>query len=273
MRRIFQFIFLLLIPITGVFAASQIQSLDEFEEEWEKADENTLVIFDIDEVLITTEDHFMHPYASDSFHKALKKVGEKYTPEEFEGKVSLILLLPRRVLIEEGSPKLIRSLQERGVKVVALTSCPTGSFGVIPKVEHWRIAHLASLGIDFSTSYPHIGTTLFTDLQTLKKSAPIFEKGILFSYGYKKGEVLKAFLKKNRLAPSKIIFFDDLAENLASVEEELKALAIPFQVVHYRGAERFFKKLDENTIEHQLEHLMEKEEWLKDDAPLMRSPR
>lgn len=52
---------------------AQIFSFKELEEELKKSDEKTLIVFDVDEVLITTEDHFIHPYADEAFFPLIQQ--------------------------------------------------------------------------------------------------------------------------------------------------------------------------------------------------------
>ncbi len=256
-----------LLAVSPVYS-TQIFSMKELAEEIEKSDEKTLVVFDVDEVLITTKDHFIHPYADDFFFPLVKQAMLKATTEEekkdLQEKLSLSMLLPERVLIEKEMPSLIKTLQEKGVKVIALTSCPTGTFGVIPQVERWRIEHLKSLDISFRSSFPKIERYFLTEIKKEGTPAPLFEEGVLFSKGYKKGEVLKAFFKKGDFYPSKVIFIDDLQENLETVKAELESLNIPFQGYQYSGAERFFKTADKAILTYQFNHLMQTKEWLSD---------
>lgn len=174
------------------------------------------------------------------------------------------MLLPKRMLIEESAPNLIQNLQQKGIKVIALTSCPTGAFGVIPKVERWRIEHLRSLDICFAASFPKIEPCSLHELATNGKPAPLFERGILFSKGYKKGDVLRAFFKQCNFHPGKVIFIDDLSENLDSVKTALQPLNIEFKGYQYTGAKRFFKAVDEEVLNYQFNHLMQTKEWLSD---------
>ncbi len=255
--------------LTFLFADhTQISSFKEIEEELEKSDEKTLIVFDVDEVLITTEDHFIHPYADKVFvplvQQAMAKAASEKEKREIEEKLSLSMLLPKRILIEENAPNLIKNLQQKGIKVIALTSCPTGSFGIIPKVERWRIEHLYSLNISFASSFPKIERCFINDLVTSGKPSPLFEQGVLFSKGYKKGDVLSAFFKECNFYPNKVIFIDDLKENLDSAKTALQPLNIELKGYQYAGAKRFFKVVDEEVLKYQFNHLMQKKEWLSD---------
>ena len=270
MRFIKFLAFILSVQISVAFASyPQISSLHELEEALSKADEKTLIVFDVDEVLITTKDHFLHPYALDDFFLWAQRAFENAKSEEekidVEEKLSLCMLLPERVLIEENAPKLIEKLQKKKAKVIALTSCRTGTFGVIPKVEKWRFEHLQSLGVDFSSAFSHIPRHEFHAMASSGKRAPLFENGILFSKGYEKGDLLLAFLKVSDFKPTQVIFIDDLTENIESVEKALQSLNIPCKSYHYLGAKRFFKKPDAQILRAQFEHLMRHREWLSDE--------
>lgn len=247
----------------------QIKSFKEISNELQNSDKSTLIVFDVDEVLITTEDHFIHPYADHILVPLIKKaMAAAATPEEkkdLEEKLSLSMLQPKRILIEEETPKLIQTLKNRGIKVIALTSCPTGAFGIISKVERWRINHLNSLDINFASSFPNVNRQFLDEIAVPGKTAPLYEEGVLFSKGYKKGEVLKAFFKQCNFHPSKVIFIDDLYENLDSVKAELTDLNIEFKGYQYIGATRFFKQeADESILNYQFAHLIKNKEWLSD---------
>lgn len=266
---------LLLAATFPVFAIhTQITSLKDLSQELQSADEKTLIVFDVDEVLITTEDHFIHPYAG---HIFLKLAGELIQKTEIEEEkieliktLSLSLSEPKRVIVEEMAPEFIRSLQQRGLKVIALTACPSGDYGLIPKVECWRVEHLRSLGIDFSSSFSTISPLSLSDIASQGRSPPVFEEGILFSgvllsKGYTKGEVLAEFLKQANFHPEKVIFIDDSIHYLDSVQTAVQAAGIEFKGYQYLGAERFFKKTNEEVLRYQLDHLIHKKEWLSDE--------
>ncbi len=245
-----------------------ISSFQDLDEEWERLDEQALVVLDVDEVLITTKDHYMHPYSEETVlsivMEALMFAESDLEKRDMEEALSLALILPERHLIEKSVPLLIKNLQSRGVKVIALTDCMTGSLGVIPKLEVWRIENLKSLGVDFSLSFPSIQSHRI-DIPFSKKKCPLYEQGILFSGGHKKGDVLKAFLTESDFKPSKVIFIDDLSRNVDSVEFELKNMNIESRVYQYTGASEFFRNsVDEQILKHQFEHLIETKTWLSD---------
>src|ERR1700722_6892723 len=83
-------------------------SITEMAEEWEKIDNMTLVVFDVDEVLITSKDHAFHAYANGITQKFIKNHRATATTpemkEEFNNTLSIATLNSKRVLIEEETP-------------------------------------------------------------------------------------------------------------------------------------------------------------------------
>jgi len=252
-------------PSNTSFVCTPITKINELEID---IDETTLIVFDIDEVLITTEDHFSHPYAEKVFLTQMQHAFDNATSdqerEEIEQKLSLCILSPKRILIEEESPALINSLQQRGAKVIGLTMCLTGSLGHISHIERWRLEHLRSLNINFTQSFSGIKHCILDNLKDHKKHTPLFEEGILFSPGYNKGDVLKEFLHHINFKPSKVIFIDDLIGHLESVESALHSVNIPCRAYQYMGAKPFFKPINTQVLEYQFKHLLNKGEWLSD---------
>src|SRR4029077_4286449 len=119
--------------------------------------------------------------------------------------------------------------------------------------------------INFASSFPNVNRQFLDDLAVPGKTPPLYEEGILFSKGYKKGEVLKTFFKQCNFHPSKVIFIDDLYENLDSVKDELIDLNIEFKGYQYIGAAHFFKQeADESILNYQFAHLIKNKEWLSD---------
>ena len=250
--------------LTSLFSHQTIESIHSLPQ----VDRGGLIVFDIDEVLITTEDQILLPSSDEVFLSCVEEAfkGAKNEKERslIVDRLSLLFLLPKRRLIEESSPAFVKALRKQSVKVIALTSCYTGRVGVVESVERWRIDHLNQLGFSFASSFPQCKRIEFTDIAQPKKTPPLYEDGVLFSKGYSKGEVLQVFLDEVSFTPSEIIFIDDLECNLDSVEQVAKEMNIPFRGFHFTGAKRFAKPLNKKRMIFQLNHLMETGEWLPD---------
>jgi hypothetical protein len=101
----------------------------------ENKDTDTLVVFDVDDVL-------MHPYDQilqiqnkaylEGLQSALeKRIGVKNAQTLF----SIIFLERQNGPVDDRMRALITNLQNKGMPVLALTNCFTGSFGNIPSME------------------------------------------------------------------------------------------------------------------------------------------
>lgn len=249
----------------------QIEKLADFPISLEEINEDVLIVFDIDDVIFSTEDHFAHPYGYLKFveltNLALAKCSSDEEKEALMHKVSLSQVLSKRNLVEEEMPQFIQHLQKTGAKVIALTNFPRGKYGSIPKTEAWRRESLLKFGVDFHTDF--FGSEYELDEIAKEGSvAPAFAKGIIFSYGYSKGETLAAFLKKNQFTPSRVILIEDMLYHHHSVNSSLTELGIPFMGIHYTAGHKNFGVCNEKLLTHQFNHLVSTSEWLKDQEIL-----
>lgn len=64
---------------------------------------------------------------------------------------------------------------------------------------------------------------------------PILDLGMIFTAGLDKGSILEFILSKYNYYPSKIIFIDDLLDNLQSIQKLTNKLDIDFQGFHYKA--------------------------------------
>ena len=175
----------------------------------------------------------------------------------------------RFVPTEDDTVKLIKNMQNRNVKVIALTAAKTGVFGVIDNLGEWRLKNLASIGLDFSSSF-NIQEIIFDKLKKSNFSGyPEYYKGILMAANNPKGKVLASFLDKNDdWKPDKIIFLDDSYNNCKNVDEAMKQLGIPIQCYCYRAAFKNKIKLNQKVIRYQFDHWIKHEEFLTEQKAL-----
>ena len=201
---------------------TEINSLQEALNSLKHLNKNALVLFDIDRTLIARNE--CHNLDSD---------------------ISAVSA------VETITAPIIKELQHRGIKVIALTrgtnnTIPTkyvtGTHGIIESAQDWRYTKLLLVGINFSTSFP-ISEIVFNQLPIVRGSShPMFYKGILLTAGNDKGIVLDTFLNFIKWRPSKIVFFDDKKKHLDAVQREMKQRDIPFQGYWYHAGEKLFQK-------------------------------
>lgn len=267
MRKSFLFAFLIFSHLS-YGAIIESHDLISFEEEIERIDNETLVIFDVDRTLIIPKDHILRvndgelirEYAKDMMKKALSLAVKNQNDYFF----SLVLQQMEFELVNEKFPSLIQQLNQKGVKTIALTAMPTGEWGCISNVEDWRVQSLRKFGIDFSSAFPEHTHLTFKVGKKMTQS-PSFKDGILFSASATKGETLSAFLKKIHWTPKKIIFLDDRMKYLQSVENAAKALEMDYLGIHYLEAKKFPVHVNPSLAKLQAQYLLFEERWLSDE--------
>ena len=270
MRRFLVGILLFLTIMTTLFYfrgsdVQKMRNIELLEEKVANFDKDCLVVFDVDKTLITPIDPMFYLKSLSSkfwrsFYYILmtgdvffRNLVEHYKNGHFTVKFELV---------DPGMPDLIKGLQGKGVKVIALTSCPTGMHKQVGKIEDWRIKHLLSFGIDFTKAFPDQGDMLFTSFSQTRPS--LFKDGILFANGYaaKKGPLLAAFLERIGWRPREVVFVDDSAKWVRSVEKSMKELDIKCTGLQYVAADRFSKDMSRASIKLKIQSLIEHGRWV-----------
>ena len=248
---------------------SHIIEIDSFKQATDilsKADKNTLVLFDVDDTLIVptsiifrstatkneTNARWLNELFSTVFKNTKHPVDYYLSIWHSQEEVPL--------LIEKDIVQTIASLQNSGIKVLALTAVSPGSYFTIPSIPKWRFNTLKKLGIDFSkVNFPDI---IFDELPQEEGHFPMLYHGILCTGPISKGDVLGAFLDRVKWKPAQVIFFDDSMERVNQVANELKKRKIPFYGYHYKGAALLPGELDKEVGSAQLHYLAEHEKWI-----------
>lgn len=236
-----------------------IQTISSFKEiNWEILPPKTLVIFDVDETLITPADILLKPIGG-SFKEWGKLKPDE--PDQFQNYLSIMLASTNYVLVDNEAPNVIQSLSQKGMFAMGLTACSTGAVGVIESMEQWRIDQLNALGIDFSLFFDE--EFIFSELVAKTSRSPIFKNGILFTGDFQaahqstKGQLFNVFLDLINWKPEQIVFIDDDKKHL----EAMNPRGIPLQ--RYLIAKPS-PRLDEKIAQFQLQTLIESDKWISD---------
>lgn len=235
-------IFFLLIPLSCFASIEPISSIQEVE-----AEGNALIVFDIDDTLTILTEPAFHITNYRGHHAGhFKALMASVSPEIRYLAFSLPLFTSQGDLIELHSPMIIRSLQQKGVKAIALTAAPGGKVG-----EHYiidrRIHELKRVGIDFSLSFPEMTEKMLMNFpEPNYGSLPIYKNGVICANMIDKGAVLVEFLKSIDWEPDLIMFVDDRIDHLCAVE---KALAnykpeMPFKGLHFQTHHGLYTTID-----------------------------
>ena len=171
-KKIYLFSFILLFFAACTFwqqsSIKEIKTLNQSSELLKENDTDILVIFDIDRTLLVPVDKILRirwnpeVFDKDDVEYAKKllsdfqnkmKIKYNYDPRYEEQSLSAIMLNEIYEYVEPTTANFIKDLQCKGIKVIALTSINTGTFGMIPKMGEWRYSTLKRYEIDFSSNF------------------------------------------------------------------------------------------------------------------------
>jgi len=252
-----------------------IDSLEQAISDLKTADESTLVVFDIDNTLTYEVNVFRQKwFANTAAGKQFWQIVQKYyqsmpRPAEFKTMVDSkrMKYFSADRPVESMTTSVVDMIQHSGAKVIALTACKTGAYGLIDCMEEWRVEKLSDIGIDFSGSFAE--QKIIIDALTDRAGKyPVFYKGIMLSEedSIEKGAALGAFLDRVQLRPGKVLFFDDKRCNLQSVQAEMARRSIPFMGYEYTAVEKLPRRYNPAILQCQLDHLKEYGEFISDET-------
>lgn len=281
MFKLFHILLLSLALISAPCCAITIKTNDihKIESEVVQATPETLVIFDVDDVLMHPHDQILKAQNKPYLEELEKKLEKRMEEEKADTLYSLIFLQRKNGPVDPRIIQLIIHLQAKGIKVLALTNCFTGKFGAIASMEDWRVNELQQLGYHFENSWKNTKSHVFKELikqtghglSAKSESASLFKDGVVFASGVSKGDALTAFLAYAGLSPQKIIFIDDKKKHLESVEKVAKDLGIPFVGIEYTATKATkFAPLNKARVELQFEVLEKEHKWLSDEEAAKR---
>lgn len=262
------YIFVILVTILA-FANARIEMIHTFDlsiEQLNRADKDTLVIFDIDATLIMPEDRAFDDQGI--LFDAIEKYYSKKRTINHYNRAKKLVSYCKQILVENTIVKIIEKLQSKNIKIIAFTHAPTKYFCSIPNMGKFRFNQLNNLGINFNRNFEWRDLIL-NSLPKYEKSYPKFYNGILMTNFQEKGTVLIEFLKQLNYKPKKIIFFDDKVQNLYSVDYYLRKFCsdnkcdIEYIGYHYIRFDTYFKKdVNQTILRHQINFLLKKGIWL-----------
>lgn len=192
------------------------------------ADENTLVVFDLNDTLMRTASTMGGDVWAQKICK--EAVASGLTTEE-----ALDRLVPfwHQVLmrtpvepVESDTARVIAELQRRGCKMMGLTARYT-------EMAYPTIGALRSIFIDFSTN-----SIASNDFTPRTPSPSKYIDGVVFAgLQNDKAEVLVQFLEQNTVEFNKIVFIDDKKKNVEGMVKAAQALNKSYIGVWYRAIE------------------------------------
>lgn len=227
-----------------------------------------LVTMDVKNVLFAPKDSLLSTHNKTEFKKYYQKLVDKYGSEKAERFKSIILATYEPILVDRSMPEFIKFIQERKIKIIAVTSGDIGKFGSIESREDLRIRTLKNFGIDFSKSF-EVGEMLIDQGQD--RIPLLFKDGILFGSKASKGESIAKFLEQINFKPKKLVHIDNCMFKLVSIENYCKENGIKYLGIYFT---KIYKDkvalLDPKIANKQMEILESQNKWISDlDAKLL----
>lgn len=138
----------------------KVKTFEELVIELRNARVDSLVIFDIDDVLVVAEDALFHPFNRTAvLKKQCFKSMKKHFPQRkgrssgFYQLLSTVFLQGRRGLVHPSLPSLFNELHNKKINLLGLTKCEVGLFGKIDQLEEWKLNELNQANILFSNFF------------------------------------------------------------------------------------------------------------------------
>ncbi len=193
--------------------------------------EDSLVVFDVDETLLTTKQSVGgDPWFSDSL-KIYQEGGFSYEEALAKTLPDYMKLqnMTQVKAVESLTPPLVHKLQNSGVKVIGLTERNL-------ELAYTTLRQLRSIEIDLDRNPVKI-----KDLNLSSHFPVKYIEGIVFVQRNHKGEVLFNMVKLSDSPLKKVIFIDDKMKYIKQVEEVCEAHNIEYVGFRYGANDAAFE--------------------------------
>ena len=250
-----------------IIAAKNLGDVLSIVKEVHGQDDDTLVVFDIDGVLLRPSP--LRLYFGEQLYRnininhekkdLLKQILKKISNERIRFQNE------HQLNGKKDLEALINFLQEKQMKSICLTHLGSGDNKFYHdqkpiRIEDWRIENLKPYHTYFLTQHTSLckndNQIGFDTPLCTTNSKVLFKNGILFvgdentSYDKaEKGYVLVKFLETIEYLPKKVIFVDDLLSNVSSVAAACKILGIEYIGIHHQR-EYTPKFLSQQFLDH-----------------------
>lgn len=141
-------------------------------------------------------------------------------------------------LVEQTTPKLVRTLQAKGIMVLALTARPETLANV-------TAGQLRVLGVEFKT-YSGFGS-----------NETVYNSGVLYAGSKNKGLVLRDFFSQLNIKPNKLVFVDDKVKNVNNMDAEFGHDVFPNINFRYAAADPKVKSFSKEIAELQWSYFID----------------
>ena len=213
----------------------------------ERLNADSLVLWDVDGTLIYANDVLFYPQnlgranQDALIHELEELENKKLDPMYIRARwYDAFRQLPF-LLMDKELPGIIKDLQSRSITNIAITLLKTCTYDGRSFMD-WRRDQLKYFGIDFSPAFASYGPMEMPEileaygLQASVKDwiyPPLYDKGILLAAQFSKDFCLASLLRRIDFCPKRILFVDDLLENIQMVAKYCEGQGIDFIGIHY----------------------------------------
>jgi len=240
---------LLFLFCTFAYGAVEVASGTDITAIEQHADQNTLVLLDLDDTLIRSKTTLGSPAC---FYRLRDRWIQKSPLPPEEVKLAFCLFdkaLQEHVeytFVDPASLPMIDRLQKRGIAVIGLTSRPHRLASVTADI-------LSKLGISLGQTLP------FGDQEISVKKRAVYDRGVIYVDDGKKSVVLDAFLQKllpTRGSINKLVFADDKEMYVRDLEEYAQEKGYDYFGLYYIREKKKQRNVDLSIAERQMKYLI-----------------
>lgn len=235
---------------------SKIEQIEKIESISNEITQDSFVLFNIAEVLMDTQTSL----GTQAWRKYVRTHVDSKTHDELTHFV--FSKVPPKVP-EVRTIELIDELQSRHILVLAFTSRGRHEWygSQVSNVDALTEMHLKQIGINFSkTLLPEELKGIVTEM------SDYYHDGIIYSTNsIDKGQLLEDLLMTHNYHPKKIIFVDDKADSLKSVEKMSNKLGVDFVGFAYGHTAKSHNDFDLMIANIQLDWLLTFDEVISDE--------
>lgn len=234
----------------------EIRKTSDIQEIKQEVTKGTLVFFNIAEVLMDTE-------TSLGTQAWRKDIRSRLTPQLHDELTLFVFENVPPKSPDPSTPALIKEFQSEGITTFAFTSRGRTEWysSQVPNVDLITEKLLLLIDIDFSQTELNEQLSLLPEL-----FEDYFHSGVIYATNKQdKGELLLQILEATGYRPEKIVFVDDKADSLISLETALTELGIPFVGYAYNKTAQDHANFDLMIANIQLDALISQGIVLSDD--------
>lgn len=236
---------------------SKIVECSHFHELLNYVTNETLVILDIDDTLIVPVQTLGNDVSFRYRYESLEKQGlsKNIAFDQALGEWEAIRHLTKMRIVEEGTQDVIKTLQEKNVSVMGLT---TQGLALASR----SVIQLNALDIDLTKTAPSVNEYYF-----MNGHGVLYRQGILFTSGTDKGSAFLKFCDLAGIVPKCVVFINDKLTHLKDLEKDVEGRSIGFVGLRYGYSDTYVNGFRSDVADIQwrkstFEHIMSDEEAL-----------